>query len=43
MQRLKDLKTANEVLELAKKQEQEKLKKGMKFVKTGLRSYVLTN
>lgn len=42
-QRLKDLKTANEVLELAKKQEQEKLKKGMKFVKSGLRSYVLTN
>lgn len=41
-QRIKDLKTANEVLELAKKQEQEKFKKGMKFVKSGIRSYVLT-
>ena len=42
-QKLKDLKTANEVLEIAKKQEQEKFKKGMKFVKSGIRSYVLTN
>lgn len=42
-QKLKDLKTANEVLEIAKKQEQEKFKKGMKFVKSGIRSYVLTS
>lgn len=41
-EKVRDIKSAKEALEIAKKNEANKLNNGYKFVSSGIRSYVLT-